>query len=161
MPMSLNEATLAGNLGRDPEVRTLQGGGQVAINLSLATNKVYYDRSTNERKEQTEWHRVVVFSEQGKGLHSLIEKYAKKGTSVFVRGEIRTRKWQNQQGQDVYTTEIIVAGPQAIFKLNDSGDSQQRGSPAPNGGDRARQQPQSQPSAPPVPDDDLDDAIPF
>ena len=160
MPMSINEAQLAGNLGRDPEIRSMQNGENVAINLSIATNEVFYDRN-RERQERTEWHRVTVFSEANKGLAKLIETYCKKGTSVFVRGKIQTRKWQDQSGQDRYTTEIVVAGPQALFKLNDGGgqqqDGQQRQAPR---GDRAQQGPAASPPGPPA-DDDLDDDIPF
>jgi len=167
MPMSINEVQLAGNLGRDPEVRQMNGG-QEAINLSVATNKVWNDRSTGERKEQTEWHRVVVFSEAGKGLSKLIGQYCKKGSSVFLRGELRTRKWQDQSGQDKYTTEIVVAGPQALFKLNDSGGhnnghpaSNSQPDRAPNPDDRVGSINTRSPAPGPGPGDDLDDEIPF
>lgn len=100
-----NLAILIGNLGADPEVRTLQDGSQVAT-ISVATSETWRDRNTGERREKTEWHRVTVFG----GSASYVAKFFKKGTKVEVHGAIRTRKWQDQSGQDRYTTEVVVSG---------------------------------------------------
>lgn len=116
--LSINKATICGNIGQDPEVRTMQNGSKVC-NLSIATNNSYKNKA-GEKVEQTEWHRVVVF---GDGLISkLIEPYVTKGSSVYVEGEIRTRKWTDNNGVDRYSTEIVVSGPGSAFKLNGGGN---------------------------------------
>jgi len=97
---------LIGNLGADPEIRTFQNGGKVA-NLRIATSESWKDRQTGERKEKTEWHTVAIFSE---GLVGVVERYLKKGSKVFVEGKLQTRKWQDQNGQDRYSTEIVIQG---------------------------------------------------
>jgi len=104
MAGSLNKVTLLGNLGSDPQVRTMQSGQKV-VTFSLATSDQWKDKNTGEKKEQTEWHRVVVFQPN---LAEVAERMLQKGTKVFVEGTLRTRKWQNQQGLDVYTTEIVL-----------------------------------------------------
>ena len=101
---SLNKVTLIGNLGNDPEIRSMQNGGEVA-NLSIATSEKWKDKNTGERKEKTEWHRVAVFSP---GLVSVIKNYLKKGSKVYLEGQLETRKWQDQSGQDRYTTEVVL-----------------------------------------------------
>jgi len=106
MAGSLNKVMLIGNLGADPEVRTFQNGGKVA-NLRIATSETWKDRQTGERKEKTEWHTVAIFSE---GLVGVVERYLKKGSKVFVEGKLQTRKWQDQNGQDRYSTEIVIQG---------------------------------------------------
>ena len=98
----LNRVQLIGNLGRDPEVRTSQSGSKV-VTLSVATSESWKDERTGERRERTEWHRVVIFAE---GLGSIAEKYLAKGAKIFVEGSIRTRKWQDQSGADRYSTEV-------------------------------------------------------
>ncbi len=105
MAGSVNKVILIGNLGRDPEVRTTQSGTKVA-NLSLATSDSWKDRNTGERKERTEWHRVVIFG----NLADIAERYLKKGSKVYVSGSLQTRKWQDQSGQDKYTTEVVLQG---------------------------------------------------
>lgn len=104
MSISLNRATLVGHLGADPEIRRTQAGKPVA-SFSLATSETWRDRNSGERKENTEWHRVVVFNEHSA---EFAEKYLKKGSYVMVEGQIKTRKWQGQDGQDRYSTEIVV-----------------------------------------------------
>lgn len=104
MAGSVNKVILIGNLGRDPEIRSTQNGGKVA-NLSIATSESWRDRSSGERRERTEWHRVVVFSE---GLIRIIENYLRKGSKVYVEGALQTRKWTDQQGQERYTTEVVL-----------------------------------------------------
>ncbi|HSF12892.1 MAG TPA: single-stranded DNA-binding protein, partial [Erythrobacter sp.] len=106
MAGSLNKVMLIGNLGADPEIRSFQNGGKVA-NLRIATSEQWKDRQTGERKEKTEWHTVAIFSE---GLVSVVERYLKKGSKVFVEGKLQTRKWQDQNGQDRYSTEIVIQG---------------------------------------------------
>jgi len=106
MAGSLNKVMLIGNLGADPEIRSFNNGGKVA-NLRIATSEQWKDRQTGERKEKTEWHTVAIFSE---GLVSVVERYLKKGSKVFVEGKLQTRKWQDQNGQDRYSTEIVIQG---------------------------------------------------
>ena len=100
----LNKVQLIGNLGRDPEVRTMQAGSKV-VNLSIATTESWTDKHSGERREQTEWHRVVVFSD---GLATIIERYLQKGSKVYVEGSLKTRKWTDQHNQERYATEIVL-----------------------------------------------------
>lgn len=104
MSGSINKAILIGHLGKDPEVRTLQNGGRVC-NLSIATSESWKDKSTGERKERTEWHRVSIFNDN---LVTVGEKYLRKGAKVYIEGQIETRKWQDQSGQDRYSTEVVL-----------------------------------------------------
>ncbi|MEO1190394.1 MAG: single-stranded DNA-binding protein [Pseudomonadota bacterium] len=104
MAGSVNKVILVGNLGRDPEIRSMQNGGRVA-NLSIATSETWKDRNSGERREKTEWHRVVIFNE---GLVKVCENYLKKGAKVYLEGQIETRKWQDQSGQERYSTEIVL-----------------------------------------------------
>ncbi|MFN3936895.1 MAG: single-stranded DNA-binding protein [Gemmobacter sp.] len=104
MAGSVNKVILVGNLGRDPEVRSFPNGGKVC-NLRIATSETWRDRTTGERKEKTEWHSVAIFSEP---LAKIAEQYLKKGSKVYVEGQLETRKWQDQSGQDRYTTEIVL-----------------------------------------------------
>jgi len=106
MAGSLNKVMLIGNLGADPEIRSFQNGGRVA-NLRIATSETWKDRNTGERQERTEWHTVAIFSE---GLVNVVENYLKKGSKVFVEGQLQTRKWQDQQGNDRYSTEVVLRG---------------------------------------------------
>jgi single-strand DNA-binding protein len=106
MAGSVNKVILVGNLGRDPEIRRTQDGRPVA-NLSLATTDSWRDKATGEKRERTEWHRVVIFNEN---LCRVVEQYAKKGMKLYVEGQLQTRKWQDQSGQERYTTEVVVQG---------------------------------------------------
>ncbi len=106
MAGSVNKVILIGNLGRDPEVRSFQNGGKVC-NLRIATSESWKDRNTGERKERTEWHSVAIFQE---GLVRVAEQYLKKGSKVYIEGQLQTRKWQDQSGQDKYSTEIVLQG---------------------------------------------------
>ncbi len=106
MAGSLNKVMLIGNLGADPEIRSFQNGGRVA-NLRIATSETWKDRNTGERQERTEWHTVAIFSE---GLVNVVENYLKKGSKVFVEGKLQTRKWQDQSGNDRYSTEVVLRG---------------------------------------------------
>lgn len=104
MAGSVNKVILVGNLGKDPEVRNTQDGSKI-VNLSLATSETWNDRATGERKERTEWHRVAIFNER---LAEVAEKYLRKGSKVYIEGSLQTRKWTDQQGQERYTTEVVL-----------------------------------------------------
>jgi len=104
MAGSVNKVILIGNLGRDPEVRSFQNGGKV-VNLRIATSETWRDRNSGERKERTEWHSVAIFSEP---LAKIAEQYLRKGSTVYIEGQLETRKWQDQSGQDRYTTEVVL-----------------------------------------------------
>ena len=106
MAGSVNKVILLGNLGQDPDVRTMQSGKKVAT-MSLATSDSWKDKETGEKKEKTEWHRVVVFNE---GLIGVVENYIKKGTKLYIEGAIQTRKWTDDSGTEKYTTEIVIQG---------------------------------------------------
>ena len=106
MAGSLNKVMLIGNLGADPEIRSFQNGGKVA-NLRIATSETWKDRNTGERQERTEWHSVAIFSE---GLVNVVERFLKKGSKVYIEGKLQTRKWQDQNGQDRYSTEVVLRG---------------------------------------------------
>jgi single-strand DNA-binding protein len=106
MAGSVNKVILVGNLGKDPEVRRMQNGNPV-VNLSVATSESWRDKSTGERKEKTEWHRVVIFSEP---LCKIVEQYLKKGAKVYIEGALQTRKWTDQSGVEKYSTEVVLQG---------------------------------------------------
>jgi single-strand DNA-binding protein len=115
MAGSVNKVILIGNLGADPEIRRTQDGRPVA-NLRLATSESWRDKATGERKEKTEWHRVVIFNEN---LCKIAEQYLKKGSKVFIEGQLQTRKWQDQSGQDRYSTEVVLQGFRGELTLLD------------------------------------------
>ena len=115
MSGSVNKVILVGNLGNDPEVRNMPSGGKV-VNLSVATSDKWRDKSTGEQKERSEWHRVVIFSE---GLAKVAEQYLKKGSKVYLEGQLQTRKWKDQSGNDKFSTEIILQGFNAAMVLLD------------------------------------------
>jgi len=116
MAGSVNKVILVGNLGVDPEVKSFQNGGKVC-NLRIATSETWKDRMSGERKERTEWHSVAIFSE---GLAGVAERYLRKGSKVYIEGQLRTRKWQDQNGNDRYTTEVVLQGPGAVMTMLDS-----------------------------------------
>lgn len=126
---SVNKVILVGNLGQDPEVRTLPSGNKV-VNLSLATSETWRDKSSGERKEKTEWHRVVIFSE---GLAKVAEQYLKKGSKVYLEGQLQTRKWQDQSGADKYSTEIVLQGFNSNLTMLDGPEGKTPASDAPKG----------------------------
>jgi len=115
MAGSLNKVMIIGNLGRDPEVRSFQNGGKVC-NLRIATSETWKDKNTGERREKTEWHSVAIFQE---GLVRVCEQYLKKGSKVYVEGKLQTRKWQDQSGQDRYSTEIVLQGYDGVLTMLD------------------------------------------
>ena len=106
MAGSVNKVILIGNLGADPEIKSFQNGGKIA-NIRIATSEQWKDRMTGERKERTEWHNVVI---NGEGLVGVVERFLKKGSKVYIEGSLRTRKWQDRDGNDRYTTEVVIAG---------------------------------------------------
>jgi len=119
MAGSLNKATIIGHLGSDPEVRSLASGAKV-VNFSVATSETWRDKASGEKKERTEWHRVVIWSE---GLAKVAETYLKKGSKVYLEGQLQTRKWKDQSGADKYTTEIVLNGFGASLIMLDGRDT--------------------------------------
>jgi len=118
----VNKVIILGNLGKDPEVRFMPNGGAVA-NITVATSDTWKDKQTGEQKEKTEWHRVVMFGK----LAEIAGEYLKKGSKVYLEGSLQTRKWTNQQGQDQYTTEIVLQGFNGVMQMLDSKPSGQQG----------------------------------
>ncbi|MET0439190.1 MAG: single-stranded DNA-binding protein [Devosia sp.] len=157
MAGSVNKVILIGNLGADPETKSFQNGGKV-VNLRIATSESWKDKSSGERKEKTEWHQVAIFNE---GLATIAEKYLRKGSKVYLEGQLETRKWQDQSGADRYSTEVVLRPFNSTLTLLDGardGDSR-------NGGYEPRQQATShvndrreEPAHAGV---DLDDDVPF
>ncbi len=156
MAGSLNKVTLIGNLGADPEVRTMGNGKKVAT-FSLATTENWTDKTTNERKENTEWHRVVIFNEV---LLRVVEDYVKKGSKLYLEGNLQTRKWQDQSGQDKYTTEIVVQNFRGTLILLDSRSDSVTAIPSNTPDSIGQPSTGSSPSAE-VNADEFDDEIPF
>ena len=169
MAGSLNKVMLIGNLGADPEVRSFQNGGKVC-NLRIATSENWKDRNTGERKEKTEWHTVAIFSE---GLVGVAEQYLRKGSKVYIEGKLQTRKWQDQSGNDRYTTEVVIRGLNGVLTMLDGpqgggsrgggGDWDQGGGGgrSSGGGGGGSSWNQGGGSAAGGAADDLDDDIPF
>ncbi|EOX4939990.1 single-stranded DNA-binding protein [Vibrio alginolyticus] len=153
----INKVILVGNLGSDPEIRYLPNGGAVA-NITIATSETWCDKATGENREQTEWHRVVLFSK----LAEIAGEFLRKGSQVYIEGQLQTRKWKDQQGQDRYSTEVVVQGFNGMMQMlgnNRAGGQQQQGGqpqqPQQQGGWNQFQQ---QYGEPPM---DFDDDIPF
>jgi single-strand DNA-binding protein len=167
MAGSVNKVILVGNLGRDPEIRRM-GSGEPVVNLNIATSENWRDKQSGERKEKTEWHRVVIFNEN---LAKVAEQYLKKGSKVYIEGQLQTRKWQDQAGVEKYTTEIVISRFRGELTLLDGrsggsgGDSEEYS----GGSDFGRSSPMDSPRAParqPAAAStsyaaDLDDDIPF
>ena len=163
MAGSVNKVILIGNLGRDPEVRTFQNGGKVC-NLRIATSETWKDRNTGERRERTEWHSVAIFSEP---LARVAEQYLRKGSKVYIEGQLETRKWQDQSGQDRYSTEVVLRPYRSELTMLDGRDG--GGGGGSYGGDSGggsmgyddRGGDFGGGSSAPAPSRDLDDEIPF
>jgi single-strand DNA-binding protein len=157
----VNKMILMGNLGQDPEVRYMPSGGAVA-NLSIATSETWKDKAIGEQKEKTEWHRVSIFGK----LAEIAGEYLRKGSTVYIEGQLQTRKWQDQNGQDRYTTEIVVQGYNGVMQMigkaqgSDQGAQQQGGhqQTAQQQAPQQRQKTQPKYNEPPM---DFDDEIPF
>lgn len=163
MAGSVNKVILIGNLGRDPEVRTFQNGGKV-VNLRIATSETWKDRNSGERKERTEWHSVAIFNEP---LGRIAEQYLRKGSSVYLEGQLETRKWQDQSGQDKYSTEVVLRPYTGNLTLlggrGDTGGGGGGGYMADQSGGGYDQGYSSSPasSSAPAGGSDMDDEIPF
>jgi single-strand DNA-binding protein len=163
MAGSVNKVILIGNLGADPEIRRTQDGRPIA-NLRVATSESWRDKNTGERKEKTEWHRVVIFNE---GLCKIAEQYLKKGSKVYLEGALQTRKWQDKDGQDKYSTEVVLQGFNSQLTMLDgrgggggsaeAGEGGDFGSPGPT----ASRRPAAAAAAAGGRRDDMDDEIPF
>ena len=154
---SVNKAILLGNLGRDPEIRSMQSGSKMA-SFSIATSKRWKDRNTQEQKEKTSWHNIVVF---GDGLVDIVEKYVKKGSKIYVEGEIQTRKWQDKDGNDRYTTEVILQGYNSNLTLLDSRNNPQVSSNNTDQIDQSKSIEDNSFGTQSSDSDDLDEDIPF
>lgn len=128
---SVNKVILVGNLGSDPEIRSMQNGSKVA-NLRIATSESWKDKSSGERKERTEWHTVVIWND---GLVGVAERFLKKGSKVYIEGQLQTRKWQDKDGADRYSTEVVLQGYGGTLTMLDG---------APGGGEGQQQKPQGQ-----------------
>jgi single-strand DNA-binding protein len=160
MAGSVNKVILIGNLGKDPEIRRTQDGRPIA-NLSVATSESWRDKNTGERREKTEWHRVVIFNE---GLCKIVEQYLKKGAKVYLEGALQTRKWQDKDGNEKYTTEVVLQGFNSSLTMLDG-----RGGGGAGASDSSEQIGSSGPAAPRERKpamagggrDDMDDEIPF
>lgn len=154
----VNKVTLVGNVGKDPDIRTTQQGTRIA-NMSIATSESWKDKQTGERQERTQWHRVVIFNEN---LVNLVDKYVRKGTKLYLEGQLETRKYQHHQtGQDVYTTEVVLRpyrGEIVLLSSKDSGGEQQHHD---DGGYSQSQAAPAQSSQAAGYDDGFDDDIPF
>jgi single-strand DNA-binding protein len=160
MAGSVNKVILVGNLGRDPEIRSTQDGTRLA-NMSLATSETWRDKNSGERRERTEWHRVVIFDER---LVEVAEKYLRKGSKVYLEGQLQTRKWTDQQGAERYSTEVVLQRFRSALTMLDSRASAESGGyggggGAPSGGGRSGGDDMGQPQGPGG--GDLDDEIPF
>ncbi|HEB82147.1 MAG TPA: single-stranded DNA-binding protein [Gammaproteobacteria bacterium] len=151
----VNKVILIGNLGADPEVKYMPSGDAVA-NLSLATSESWKDKNTGEMKEKTEWHRVVLFGK----LAEVAGQYLKKGSKVYIEGQLQTRKWQGQDGQDRYTTEVVVRGFNGVMQMLD-GRGEGGFAPAQQAAPQSAPAQQKQQPAPAMVDDGFDDDIPF
>ncbi len=166
MAGSVNKVILVGNLGKDPESRAMQNGGKV-VNLTLATSETWNDKASGERKEKTEWHKIVIFNER---IADVAEKYLKKGKKVYIEGSLQTRKWTDQSGAEKYTTEVVIDRFRGDLTMLDAG-----GARGEEGGDPGGYQPRTPAARPaqrapasgspswdaPRGGSDLDDEIPF
>jgi single-strand DNA-binding protein len=153
MARGINKVILIGNLGKDPETRYMPSGGAVT-NVTLATSESWKDKNTGEQQERTEWHRVVFFNRLGE----IAGEYLRKGSKVYIEGSLRTRKWQGQDGQDRYTTEIVANEMQM---LDSRGGSASFDAPQSQGAPRSQPSPAPASAPASMPDNDFDDDIPF
>lgn len=161
--MSMNMVILSGNVGQDPEIRTTQNGNK-CVTLSIATADRWRDKQTGERKERTEWHRVVIWNEN---IVRIVEQYVKKGDRVGIVGKLQTRKWQDQDGKDRYSTEVVLQGFDCKLDLQSNkrgrggDDADDGGADDVGSGTTARAAATKQTAAKPAAKSDLDDEIPF
>ncbi len=152
---SVNKVILIGNLGRDPEIRSTQDGREIA-NLAIATSESWKDKNTGERKEKTEWHRVVIFND---GLVNVVKNYLKKGSKVYVEGQLQTRKWTDKDGHEKFSTEVVLQGFSSVLTMLDgknAGSGESSG-----GGNYGNSYSQPSSSGQKAPAELMDDEIPF
>jgi len=154
---SVNKVILLGNLGRDPEIRSLQSGNKMAL-FSLATSKRWKDKATQEQKDKTSWHNVVIF---GDGLVNIVEQYVKKGSKVYVEGELQTRKWQDQDGKDRYSTEVVLQGYNCNLTLLDTKGANQQSNSIENQSSSDESSHTTESFTDKKESDELEDDIPF
>ena len=157
MSASVNKVILLGNLGRDPDIRSMQSGKKMA-SFSIATSKRWKDRNTQEQKENTSWHNIVVFNE---GLVDVIEKYVKKGSKIYVEGELSTRKYQDKDGNDRYTTEVVLQGYNSNLTMLDSRNAPPTSSEDVSNSSSLETQSENLQASKVSDSQDLDDDIPF
>src|ERR1700743_2707960 len=157
MAGSVNKVILVGNLGKDPEVRRMTSGEPV-VNLSLATSESWRDKASGERKEKTEWHRVVIFN---KNLADVAEKYLRKGSKVYVEGQLQTRKWTDKDGQEKYSTEVVLQNFRGELTMLDGRNEGSGSGGSFGGGGGGRERVGAGESAPSFQRDEMDDEIPF
>ena len=150
----INKVILVGNLGAKPEVKYASNGNAIS-NLSVATSESWTDKSTGQKQERTEWHRVSLFGK----LAEIAGQYLDKGSKVYVEGKLQTRKWQDQNGQDRYTTEVVVSGFNGTLQMLDRRDDSSSSTPAPS--EDVTEKDQTEPSITPVSKDEFEDDIPF
>ncbi len=149
--MSINKVILVGNVGQDPEIRSTQDGREIA-SFSIATSESWKDKSTGEKKEKTEWHRIVVFSQ---GLVGIVKSYVKKGAKLYVEGSLQTRKWTDKDGVEKYTTEVVLQNFNSTLQILDSRDR------ASSGDSYSSNQSSSKPRNNDISVEETDDEIPF
>ena len=157
MAGSVNKVILLGNLGKDPEIRSLQSGNKMAT-FSLATSKRWKDKATQEQKDKTSWHNVVIF---GDGLVNIVEQYVKKGSKVYVEGELQTRKWQDQDGKDRYSTEVVLQGYNCNLTLLDTKGANQQSNSIENQSSSDESSHTTESLTDKKESDELEDDIPF
>jgi single-strand DNA-binding protein len=153
MAMSLNKVTLIGNLGKDPEIRSTQDGREIA-SFSIATTETWRDKASGEKKEKTEWHRIVVFAQP---LVNIVKNYIHKGSKLYIEGALHTRKWTDQSGAEKYTTEVVLQSYNSTLMLLDSRNSSSSHDSADPHSDKAHSMPEPVSYAV----EDIDDEIPF
>ena len=157
MAGSVNKVILIGNLGRDPEIRSTQDGREIA-NLAIATSESWKDKNTGERKEKTEWHRVVIFND---GLVNVVKNYLKKGAKVYIEGALQTRKWTDKDGQEKYSTEVVLQGFGGVLTMLDGKSSGGSSENSGGGYNQSYSQPASSSQGQKAPAELMDDEIPF
>lgn len=158
MAGSVNKVILVGNLGRDPEVRHSPDGTKI-VSLSIATSESWKDRTSGERRDRTEWHRVVIFNDR---ISDVVEKYVHKGSKIYIEGQLQTRKWTDQQGQERYTTEVVLSKYRGELTILDSkGSDSSAFDTSPLGSSSSNNDPFALESSSGAKFDDLNDEIPF
>lgn len=157
--MAINKVILIGNVGRDPEIRTMSNGNDIAT-FSLATTDVWKDKTTHERKEKTEWHRIVIYSP---GLANIVKQYVKKGTKLYIEGSLQTRKWVGNDGVEKYATEVVLQGFNAMLQILDNRNTSNSGAAAPadSGGEASFPEEKEVADAGEFIDEKINDDIPF